>query len=395
MNTRKSGVVNGHLTVSRGLRDGVEIHKAALRSGLNTRLYPRQVLQVFSQDGEYSTAFTHGLPLASTLSGVTFTQDLRMARGQLKKAGVARPRGATFSVGRSRGAARRYAEKLGYPVVVKPALGDSTIDVFRGIKGRRDFSRAVDALLIPNDERPNSTQASYGLTELRKPGFKNGKVTVPPGYRFLVEEQIPGDYYRLLVLDAEIIDVVRCHGGPWGDRADRLKSPSYWPAGITEVVQKVRRGLPGLSVMSIDVVLPDRTHTRGGDARTPVVVEVSERPWLEVQHRVDPKGASDLASKILRFGLGMENLQELHRPVIEADAMFQGVVDPEAFAAALVKFAAVFNVSVQLQAIDKTLGRVSAAFQGTPNLVGWLVETALDRGVDGHVAMRADVSQVP
>src|SRR5690625_651478 len=110
------------------MRDGVIVHSAALAAGLNTRLLSRQVLQVQTPEGE-TTAFTHGVPQSSTLAAVTYSQDLRMRRGLLGHAGIPQPRGATVAIGRERNAALRYAEEIGYPVVIKPALGDSTIDV--------------------------------------------------------------------------------------------------------------------------------------------------------------------------------------------------------------------------------------------------------------------------
>lgn len=395
MNTHLTAAEFVDKTIPRGMRDGVEIHRAALSSGMNTRLYPRQVLEVFSPDGEKTTAFTHGLPQASTLSGVTFTQDLRMARGLLKKAGVPTPAGATFSVGYSKKAALRYGDKLGYPVVVKPEIGDGTIDVVRGITSRGELSRAIDTLLTPPEQRPDSTQASYGITELRKPGMKDGKVTVPPGYRFFVEEEAPGTYFRILVLDGKPLDVVRCSGGPWGGQGTRVSPPELWPAEAIEGATAAARALPGLAVLSIDVVVPEAGsgETNPTSRSEPVVVDVSERPWLEVQQRIAPELAQQLAGEILRFGLGGEDLQPPRNAAIEAQVKFLGVVAPSAFMESLQHAASAWRANAQLITTDETLGRVTAVVQGYPGDIAELVEVVLDRGAQGQVAMRADVVQ--
>lgn len=377
-------------SIGRGLRDGVEIHRAALAAGLCTRLYPRQVLEVYSSDESLATAFTHGLPQASTLSGVTFTQDLRMGRGLLEKAGIRTPRGATFSVGYSRKSALRYGEKHGYPVVVKPALGDSTIDVIRGIQNQDQLRGAIETLLTPPEQRPDSTQASYGITELRKAGMKKGKVTVPPGYRFYIQEEVDGDYVRLLVLDGEIIDVLSCPGGPWARQATPLDE-DQWPQDARALAAEVSRAIPGVAVLSVDVVVPAASSDATDAA--PVVVEVSERPWLEVQHGVDPALAHRLAGQLLRFGLGTDELPELPAPSISPEARFFGVVDPRQFTAALEHVGSVWDVAVHPVAQDETLGRVAARLEGDPGQIAEMIEVILDRGAQGHVAMRADLDQ--
>jgi ABC-type transport system substrate-binding protein len=49
-------------------------------------------------------------------------------------AGLPVPKGATFSVGRGVRDAKNFAERIGYPVVVKPAMGDNAIETFRMLR---------------------------------------------------------------------------------------------------------------------------------------------------------------------------------------------------------------------------------------------------------------------
>lgn len=371
--------------VTRGMRDGVEVHKAALACGFTTRLLPRQVLQVFTPEGA-RTAFTHGIPQGSSLSGVTFTQDLRMRRGLLGKAGVPQPRGATFSVGRSRGAALRYAETIGYPVVVKPALGDSTIDVTRGIQNQGQFAAAVDRLLTPPEDRPDSTQAAYGITELRKPGRKDGRVTVPPGYRFLVEEEVRGEYLRLLVIDGAVVDVLACPGGPWSGRATDASPRPGSRTALEQTAAAVVAALPGLAVLSIDVVLSAVFSAQ------PVVVDVSERPWLDVQNRMRPARVAGLARDLLASGLSGTTLPP-SRPdeFAEFHVMFEGVVAPGEFASLVTDHGAAHGATIDLKVADPARGHVAGTVRGTPATTAELVEIILNSGIHGQTAMKAEI----
>ncbi|OSM42636.1 hypothetical protein [Nesterenkonia sp. PF2B19] len=375
--------------VTRGMRDGVEVHKAALAAGLSTRLLPRQVLQVFGPGG-VQTAFTHGIPQGSSLAGVTFTQDLRMRRGLLGKAGVAQPRGATFSVGRSRRAAAQFAARVGYPVVVKPALGDSTIDVTRGVQDRSGLRSAIDALLTPPEDRPDSTQAAYGITELRAPGNQDGRVTVPPGYRFLVEEEVPGDYLRVLVLDGEVLDVVPSPGGPWSGRAEGSLPAKDHPTGLAETVRAVVEALPGLAVLSVDVVVPE-----DGESEL-VVVDVSERPWLELQHRISEGSARQLAHALLESGMAEAGLTAQDLSTTQSlkgtyGLTFQGIIDPAEFCTDLASWGVDAGIDLELEVTDAARGHVGGQMSADLAVTVEFVESLLTTGVSGQTAMKADV----
>lgn len=381
---------HGPYRVSRGMRDGVNVHTAALAAGLRTRLLPRQVLQVFTPAGE-TAAFTHGVPQSSTLAAVTFSQDLRMRRWLLGQAKVPQPRGGTFSVGRDRRTTRQYAQEIGFPVVVKPAQGDSTISVQRGVRNAAELDEAFDELLTPLRERPDHTEAAYGITELRKPGRKKGQETVPPGYQVLVEKELAGRYLRVLVMNSEVVSVVHCPDGPWGQNCTPIDDLADLKRPIAHIVRAVSQAIPGLSVISIDIVVAgDSTENNVSD---PVlVVDVSERPWLEVQHRIDPRLADELAHLILGLdlpGLSFTNSQE----GIEADTQFEGVVDPEAFVEAVTSYAEPRQLEANLSVTDGALGRVGGALKGPPSEVSETVEFILESGIGSQTAMKATLTQ--
>lgn len=371
--------------LTRGLRDGAEVHKAALRSGLNTRLLPRQVLQVFNKQS--ATSFTHGIPQASTLAGVTFTQDLRMRRGLLGKAGVLQPRGATFSIGKKRNPIRKFARQLGYPVVIKPALGDSTIDVFRGIRSSKGLDRALNKLMVPPDKRPGSTKAAYGITELRAPGRYKGRPTVPPGYRVLVEEQLSGRYLRILVLGGCPINAIALGQDPWGDGTQSILLEEL-PKSVLETVEKVVTALPGLHVLNIDLVVSEgsRRTDHSGAVR---VVDVSERPWLEVQHRLEPELCERLADQILQASIDLGDHSKAE-PIQNSMVHFKGIVAPDDFCRIVPIYATGRGVCTNLQVTSLAKGEVHGTMEGTSHAIAELLEILVDVGVDGQSAMQSE-----
>ena len=94
----------------------------------------------------------------------------------LSTLGLSVPRHASFSI-KSITIADAFLTAAGKPCVVKPALGGAGRGVTTGVCGRRDLARAAAAATVFSDE-------------------------------LLIEEQIPGENYRLLYLDGELIDAV-------------------------------------------------------------------------------------------------------------------------------------------------------------------------------------------
>lgn len=376
--------------IDRGMRDGAAVHAAALAAGFSTRLLPRQVLQVWTPREE-TTSFTHGIPQSTTLAAVTYSQDLRMRRGLLGHEGIPQPRGATFPVGRARGTARKYARRIGYPVTVKPALGDSTISVKPHVRNEIELDEAFDELLIPLCDRPGHTEAAYGITELRKPGWRKGKETVPPGYRVLVEEQIPGRYLRVLVLRGKIVSVVDCPDGPWGTGTSPVENLGELEGPVMSVVRGVTGAIPGLKVMSIDLVVPDDSAAARDESGEPLLVDLSERPWLEVQHRLDPQSAERLAQRILGTDLSRDAIGA-PRSWVQTQARFERVVDPAAFTEAVSSYAGSLSLEADLEVTDSALGHVGGSLSGDPKLLAETAEVILDEGIQSQSAMKARLS---
>lgn len=390
--THASAVQESQPPIRRELRDGYEVHRAALARGLNVRLLPRQVMEVsIPGDPRSAVGFSHGVPEATTLAGATYAQDLRMRRAMLQKAGYAVPRGATFSVGRSQALAHRFAKRIGYPVVLKPAVGDNTIEVAANLQDKGDLNGAIKYLYTPPSQREKFTRAAYGLTELREPGRVNGKIVAPPGYRFLIEKHVPGQYLRFLIIGQKVANVLYCPNGPWESVPDRIQDVTdSTHESLKDVAVRASRAVQGLAVVALDMVVPDHeVETAVEDAQ---IVELSERPWLSVQHHYDPVLAARLAGSILNSELPQASGDQ-PREHITTNVLIGGAVDPETLLEVLSEKFSELDIEGNLYESDHTLGEISGTVTGAPAEIAWVTQRLLDMGVGGQRAMM--VNQQP
>lgn len=365
--------------------DGVLMLRAALRHGLDVELYPRQVFTAICQGTELS--FVHGLPGTSGLAPVTYAQDKRMRRALMERAEVPVPRGATFTMGRGIPGARRFAADVGFPVVVKPAVGDNAIETFRGVYDAEGMDLALDYLSTPPAERAGFSRAAYGLTELREPGEVDGRRVVPPGYQFMVEKQLDGEQLRVLIIDGQVRSVLRCEGAP----SDSSLS------GGEEILDRVHQGLvalaeraaaviPGLAVVALDIVVPDPFAAPEG--QTVGVVEYSERPGLWVQATADRDLARQLAEEILRsYAADLSVTLPEAREEVSVGFEAHAVPDVAEGAAAIERAAAAAGLRVEITGTDRLAGIVTADLSGDADAVAHLANALLDGVIEGQRVM--------
>lgn len=371
--------------MDRALRDGYELHRAALAHGFDVTLLPRQVMEVQAADGSVKTSFSHGVPQQTTLAAVTYAQDVRMRRDMIMRAGYAIPTGATFSMGGGKRGPYRYAHNtLGFPVVVKPAVGDNTVDVMSGITDRESLQRAIEYFHTPPAERPGHTRAAYALTELREPGVKDGRIVVPPGYRFLVEKQVPGKYLRFVVLAGEVINALLCPDGPWKSQPeDMVDVTGQVHHTLNDIAVGMAGAIPGIALAAIDIVTDD--YTVASDVEKAQNVEYSERPWLAVQHKADPLLAENLANRILEFGVGRRLREPNHETTVNFTV--DGAVHPDNLLDALRLESERLGLGGRAEVSDSAMGHIAGTMQGHPADIAWIMESMLDVGLDGQRAM--------
>ena len=374
--------------------DGVLALRALLRAGLPVEVYPRQVVYVPAGAGAGAGAelsFVHGIPGTSGLGPVTFAQDRRMQRALMERNGVPVPHGATFTMGRGISGSKRFARKTGYPVLIRPAVGDNGIETFRNIRDSRDIDVALDYLRTPPSERPGFSRAAYGLTELREPGEQDGRVVVPPGYMFVVEQQLEGDYLRLFVSDGEVRSVIRCEGVPTDDSlTGGAEILDRTHTSIKALALRAASALPGLGLAAVDMVVEDAT--RQADEQDHGVVELSERPALWVQECVDPDLARRLAEDLVRRYAAAEG-HELGEPRAEVSVTVEAHALPDAThgGQAIIEAAAALRLHAEVSDVDQTAGTVYARMSGDAGIVAHLVNEMLNGSIDEQRVMLAVV----
>jgi UDP-N-acetylmuramoyl-tripeptide--D-alanyl-D-alanine ligase len=382
-------------TLAMDVRDGFEVHQAALRRGMNVLLFPRQVMMATTADGEHELTFIHGIPQTSTLGAVTYAQDKRMRRALLERAGLPVPKGATFSVGRGVRDAKNFAERIGYPVVVKPAMGDNAIETFAGVSDEEQLDAAIDYLRTPPTERATFTRAAYALTELREPGEEDGRVVVPPGYRFLVEEHIRGDYVRFLVVRGLVRSVVHCFGLPGSASADGGRDilGEVHPT-LLQLAIDAAQALPGLSVAAVDMVVAD--YRRPAAGQRVAVVELSERPGLVAQAGVSDELSQRLGDVILSMHADEENVAVGEpRDEVCVEIHAEAIPDLDGAIEALATAARGLGLTGRMEVTDRVEGVIDGILQGPAEGIAWLAEALLDGKLEGHRAMLVEARQRP
>jgi glutathione synthase/RimK-type ligase-like ATP-grasp enzyme len=369
--------------VPAGLRDGYEVHRAALSHGLDVLLLPRQVL-VARTPGGRELAFVHGVPASSSLSAVTYAQDKRMRRELLQHAGLPVPPGATFAIGRERQRARRFAERIGYPVVVKPAVGDNLSEVFPGLRDEQQLEEAVEHLRTPESERPTFTRTAYGLTLLLEPDEEEGRTVAPAGYQFLIERHVTGDYLRQLVVGDRVVSAVHCPGGPAG-APGRDVTDEVHPS-VREMAVYAADAVPGLAVAVIDLVLQD--HTRPAPAQELWVVELSERPSLATQARISDELSRRLGEAILSHQAARTSTP-LPDPGQEVSVEFrlEEAAHPEDTVTAVLDAANRAGLVATIEVTDQVEGIADGRLSGSPGGIASIFETLLDGRLSGQRAM--------
>jgi D-alanine-D-alanine ligase-like ATP-grasp enzyme/acylphosphatase len=113
---------------------------------------------------------------AVSLAMCTHKEATRM---RLRRAGVPVPRGRTFGFG-DFATAEAFAERIGYPVVVKPAMGVRGIGVVANIRDAEELRAAFDQLV----------RSRLGKDD------------------FIVEQHITGRDYRIVVVGDEVIAAI-------------------------------------------------------------------------------------------------------------------------------------------------------------------------------------------
>lgn len=379
--------------LSAGKVDGFYIHEAALDSGMNVDLFPDDVLLVSSAEkSQEELSFVRGVPASSTLAGVSYIQERRIRRAILQRAGIPVPTGATFSVRRGLPGARRYANRIGFPVVLKPARGAGTSEVFSGIKDEKMLNRALKHFSVPPALRPEYVRPVIAPPEFVPPA-DGGRENLPSSYRLLIEKDRSGVYVRALVVAGEIHSVIKCKNGPWsGDPGDYSDITYSVDAELLTAAKRVGALIPGVEVLAVDFLLDD--PARPVAEQHFEVIEVSEQPWLYVQQKIDVALARSGAQKILQSH-GVEALVPVDdRNELSVRLRGSGVTEVSDFAASLEGVALpALGLVGAVSHVDNLAGIVIVEVTGTATDLTYLAQSLVDGTYQGlhcvHLSMES------
>ncbi|QSB15250.1 hypothetical protein JQS43_02475 [Natronosporangium hydrolyticum] len=374
--------------IARQLHDGYEVHRAALRYGFDVTLYPRQVLVATRADEPGELSFVHGVPQQSTLSAVTYAQDKRMRRELLARAGLPVPPGATFAIGRELAVAKTFAEQIGYPVAVKPAVGENLAEVTAGIRNVAELESAIDYLRTPELDRPTFSRTAYALTLLLEPDEEDGRSIAPAGYQFLVERHVEGDYLHLVTVAGQVRAAVHRIGDSAAPTSVRDVTDELHPS-LAELALQAATTIPGLATTTIGMVVAD--HHRPVAEQEAWIVDFSERPYLAVLALASAELGHRLGEELLSLQRAAAETEQPPRDEVSVTAHIEGCTDPDGVAAALTAAIAEHGLAGQVAVADRIEGTAEGTLQGSPNALAMLFELLVDGQLDGQRARLVEV----
>lgn len=157
---------------------GHMLERQALAYGLSTTRFSKGVFVAQDAKGSQINFKWSRSPISSGVS-LALTTHKEATRARLRRAGVPMPRGRIFKNGDYESAVV-YAERIGYPVVCKPATGVRGIGVFANIQD---------------------------VAQLRQ-AFRLYKDSQLGGDDFIIEKHVYGGDYRIVVLDGEVLAAI-------------------------------------------------------------------------------------------------------------------------------------------------------------------------------------------
>lgn len=154
------------------------LEREALALGLNTKRYSKGAFTL-TDEIHAPLVFKWSRSPLSSASALALCTHKEATRLRLASQGIPVPRGRTFRNGDFE-TAREFAELIGYPVVVKPAMGVRGIGVVAGIRDEKELAQAFEQL----------TNSKLGDQD------------------FIVEKHISGRDYRIVVVGDKVIAAI-------------------------------------------------------------------------------------------------------------------------------------------------------------------------------------------
>ncbi|GAA3074142.1 acylphosphatase [Nesterenkonia aethiopica] len=246
------------------------VEREALAYGLNTRRFNKSTFQADDGVRPPLSFRTARWPLSSVVAA-SIVRHKESTRILLDRSGCPVPRGRTFSNGDA-GSALQFAERIGYPVVLKPAAGSMGVGVTANIEGPEELRSALERM----------RQSVMGSGD------------------FIVEKHVHGRDYRIMVLGDEVVAAVeRVPASVVGDGTSTL---------IELILAKnaARKQNSHLATLKLKWNATTRHEIAKAGYDASSVIPAGERVFL------------NSANNLTQGGDSIEILDDLHPSIIEA-----------------------------------------------------------------------------
>lgn len=167
----------------KGIRFQSELEMAALSSGVKTRRFSDNFFLAQQANNDVAVGFGKLNSSAVSVASIVATQNKIAGKRLLRKLDLPVPKGFHVAA-EANDEAEGKIDTIGFPLVVKPAYGEKGFGVTTGVSTLEDFrdafKRASEAGFVPND--------------------------------VLVEEEIPGNDFRIFATEEKVLSVIKREG---------------------------------------------------------------------------------------------------------------------------------------------------------------------------------------
>ncbi|WP_299567010.1 hypothetical protein [uncultured Sulfitobacter sp.] len=350
-------------------REGFLVHAMRMPSSAQTLLLPRQLAYYYTElpvraptpDSASGVAckpvgFVCGVSGRNLLPTVNYCQDLRAWRAQLQRQNIKVAEAASFS-GRSQRDHIRYAQKIGYPVVLKPVIRNTLFEeTFKDIGNDTELEHLFhQSRALKKQKASDLTASPYAMTRLSEDHVdKQGNKFLPLSIRYMVEKQRTGQAVRLILAGDKVVAAFiksTEEGEPW-QQADALHD-SYLALGA-----KIAQVLQGMAFLRVDLIIDDPTEPSSKSKDNYALVSVSEHLKCYKLLAGHPEAAWEVLTQVA----------ECQKPDLQSqisrEVELSGVSDGPRLKRELTQTAIKLGVDIDLKELDQVTGRVQFTASG-------------------------------
>ncbi|MDW0359735.1 hypothetical protein Q8G38_10445 [Halomonas venusta] len=231
--------------------DGFFVFYTALLNGMDVQRMPGQLFLINNyKTPEAKTSFVHSVAQSTRLSTTTFVLQKRFRRVLFQQAKVPMPKAATFSFF-SRKDPVKYANKIGYPLVVKEMFGENPSFSVYNVKNKKELFSGIEKvrhhLPVSSERAPSSYAQTINLGSAES--IDDNTRVKSNKSRFIIEKQLVGDAYRVYVVGGKVSLVLKPL--PSGNGFIKVLSPSQ---DVINVAESSVNAVPGIANAAIDIV---------------------------------------------------------------------------------------------------------------------------------------------